>query len=270
MAGPGRRHSLSDARVIVTGAASGLGAAAMGRLRDCGARVIGIDVQPAGQVVVADITVPDQVRGAVGAAIEQLGGLDVLVNNAGVGWARTADSAPDDDDRRMLEVNLFGAWTVTSAALPALLASRGHVVNVASGIAILALPFGAAYSASKRALAAYSDVLRLEFQDRLSVTVFYPGYLETAIHQRNVDQGYSVAGVIPKDDLEGAAEALVRACRRRPRNAYSSARTAAALWLGRLWPGPIERAMRRRLLRDMATRPPPRFLARDHWESGPG
>lgn len=248
-------------RVVVTGAASGLGAATSARLRERGARVVGIDLQPADGVLVADVTAPDQVRGAVAGAIEKLGGLDVLVNDAGVGWAHTADRPPDEDVRRILEVNLFGAWTTTSAALPALLASRGHVVNVASGIAILALPYGAAYSASKRALAAYSDVLRLELDGRVTVTVFYPGYLETPIHRRNVEQGYSVAGVIPEDRLEGAAGALARACVRRPRSAYSSARTALALRLGRIWPGPIERAMRRRLQRAMAAKPPPRFLA---------
>ena len=253
--------TLEGRRVIVTGAASGLGAATARLLRRRGARVVGIDLLAADGILAADVTEPEQVRAAVAGAVETLGGLDILVNDAGVGWAHTATGPPNDDVRRMLEVNLLGAWTTTSAALPALLASRGHVVNVASGIAILALPYGAAYSASKRALTAYSDVLRLELLGKVSVTVFYPGYLETPIHRRNVEQGYSVAGVIPEDSLEGAAEALVRACRRRPRNAYSSARTAAALRLGRIMPGPIERAMRTRLLRAMASKPPPRFLA---------
>jgi NAD(P)-dependent dehydrogenase (short-subunit alcohol dehydrogenase family) len=256
-----RRDPLAGRRVIVTGAASGLGAAICLRLRGRGAGVVGIDVQPADGIVLADIAEPYQVRGAVAQAIAVLGGLDILVNNAGVGWAHNAGEEPDEHVRRMLEVNLFGAWTTTAAALPALLASRGHVVNVASGIAVLTLPYGAAYSASKRALTAYSDVLRLEFQGRLAVTVFYPGYLETPIHRRNVEQGYTVAGAIPADSLDGAAEALLRSCRRRPRNAYSSARTAAALRLGRIWPGPIERGMRAHLLRELATRPLPDFLA---------
>ena len=255
--------ALEGRRVIVTGAASGLGAATARALRRRGARVIGVDLERGDDILVADVTVPDQVRRAVAGAIETLGGLDILVNDAGIGWAQRAAAAPDDDARRMLEVNLFGAWTTTSAALPALLAARGHVVNVASAIAILAVPYGSAYAASKRALTAYSDVLRLEHQGRLAVTVFYPGYLETPIHRRNVEQGYSVAGVVREDSVEGAAEALVRACRRRPRSAYSSARTAFGLRLGRVWPGPIERALRARLLRMMAAKPPPRFLAED-------
>ena len=70
----------------------------------------------------------------------------------------------------MIDVNLLGPWRVTSAALPALRRSRGRVVNVASGLAHLALPWGTAYCMSKRGLTSYSDALRLEYGGEITVT----------------------------------------------------------------------------------------------------
>ena len=258
-----RRVRLAGRRIIVTGAASGLGAAAFRMLRESGSRVVGIDIQQAEDVLLADVTEPAQVRLSVARAADSLGGVDVLVNAAGIGWAHSAGREPGEDVRRIFEVNFFGPWNTTASALPWLLEAHGHVINVASGIAVLAMPFGAAYSASKRALTAYSDVLRLEYGPCLAVTAFFPGYLDTPIHSRNLEQGYTVGNVIPQDSLHGAARALVRACRTRPRNASSSVRTDLVMRAGRIWPGPLERAMRARLLKDMATRPLPDFLAAD-------
>ena len=82
----------------------------------------------------------------------------------------------------MIDVNLLGPWRVTAAALPALRESRGRVINVASGLAYLALPCGTAYCMSKRGLTAYSDALRLEYGDEITVTTVYPGYIRTPIH----------------------------------------------------------------------------------------
>ncbi|HET8682005.1 MAG TPA: SDR family NAD(P)-dependent oxidoreductase [Micromonosporaceae bacterium] len=256
-----RTGRLAGLRVVLTGAAGGLGTAATAALRSAGAQVAGIDLRPGPGILAADVTDQAAVADAVRTAAQRLGGVDVLVNNAGVGWAHEAGAALDEDLRRIVEVNLFGAWHTTAAALPHLLASHGHVVNVASGIAVLAMPYGAAYSVSKRGLTAYSDVLRVEYRGRLAVTTFFPGYLETGIHARNIAQGYSVAGVVPADPLAGAGRALARACARRPRNAYTSRQTAAALRLARIWPAPVELALRRRLLRAMRERPAPRFLA---------
>lgn len=249
-------------KVLVTGASGGLGAASAAALRSAGASVLGLDLVAGPDVLAADVTDRDAVTAAVGTAVERLGGLDVLVNCAGVGWAQRTGPAPDADARRIIEINLFGTWNTTAAALPALLASprTGHVVAVASGIAILTLPYGAAYSVSKRGVTAYADVLRLEYAGRLAVTTYYPGYLETGIHDRNVAQGYTVGGALLHDSLEGAGRAMVRAVRRRPRSAYSSAVTGLGLRVGRVLPGPIERELTRRLAKDLAGRPVPEFL----------
>src|SRR5207302_3780308 len=126
-------------------------------MRGLGATVIGIDLQPSPpDVLGADVRDAEAVQVAVEAAAERMGGIDVVVNCAGLGVAGDAGAFPDAAARRVLDVNLLGTWTVTAAALPHLLRSRGHVVNIASGLAYVTVPFAAAYTASKRAVTAYS------------------------------------------------------------------------------------------------------------------
>jgi short-subunit dehydrogenase len=94
--------------------------------------------------------------------------------------------------------------------------SRGRVVNVASGLAHLAVPFATAYCMSKRGLVAYSDALRLEFGGEISVTTVYPGYIKTAIHDASKDSGVGLEGAVPAERVEDAARALTRAALGRP------------------------------------------------------
>src|SRR5206468_3901139 len=98
-----------------------------------------------------------------------------------------------------------------------LLRSRGRVVNVASGLAHLALPYAAAYCMSKRGLTAYSDVLRLEYGDRLgAVTTVYPGYIRTKIHEAPAAKGVALEGAVPAEPVEAAAGTIVRAALGKP------------------------------------------------------
>ena len=106
---------------------------------------------------------------------------------------------------------MLGPWRVTSAALPALRESRGRVVNVASGLAHLAIPFATAYCMSKRGLVAYSDALRLEQGGTIGVTTVYPGYIRTPIHDAAGAHGVSLEGAVPAERVEDAARTLVRA-----------------------------------------------------------
>ena len=135
----------------------------------------------------------------------------MLINNAGLGTPQSAAPPPDEDALAVLDVNLLGPWRVTSAALPALRASRGRVVNVASGLAHITLPFATAYTLSKRGVVAYSDSLRLEEGDRITVTTVYPGYIRTKIHERSTAAGVPLEGAVPVERVEDAARALTRA-----------------------------------------------------------
>ncbi len=199
-------------RVVITGAASGIGAATVSELRRRGARVIGLDVNANGEdILPCDVREQASVERAVAQAVERLGGLDVLINNAGVGTPQSAGSAPDAAALAVLEINLVGPWRVTAAALPALRRSGGRVVNVASGLAHVTVPFAPAYCMSKRGLVAYSDALRLEEGDRITVSTIYPGYIRTPIHLASQQQGVALEGMVRAERLEDAARTLVRA-----------------------------------------------------------
>jgi NAD(P)-dependent dehydrogenase (short-subunit alcohol dehydrogenase family) len=199
-------------RVILTGAASGIGAAAASQLRERGAHVVGLDRNAAGEHVIAcDIRDQDAVDAAVREAVDRLGGLDVLVNNAGVGFPQKATLPPGDDALAVIDINLMGAWRVTAAALPALRESRGRVVNVASGLAHVTVPLAPAYCMSKRGLVAYSDALRLEIGHEVEVTTVYPGYVKTPIHDASIEQGFGLDGLVPEEPLDAVAARLVEA-----------------------------------------------------------
>ena len=196
-------------RVLITGAAGGIGSAAAAELRARGAEVVGLDLHDAD--VICDVRDQASVDAAVAEAVRRLGGLDVLINNAGIGTPQSAGMRPDEGALGVIDVNLLGPWRVTAAALPALCEARGRVVNVASGLAHLALPFGTAYCMSKRGLTAYSDALRLEYSGELTVTTVYPGYIRTAIHAESQRAGVALEGHVPAERVQDAARTLARA-----------------------------------------------------------
>ncbi len=229
-----------SARVIVTGAASGIGAAACAELRRRGAQVAGLDLRAGDGVIACDVRDQASVDAAVAQAIERLGGLDVLINNAGIGIPQSAGDRPGDDALAVLDVNLVGPWRVTAAALPALRESRGRVVNVASGLAHMTVPLATAYCMSKRGLVSYSDALRLEHGDALTVTTVYPGYIRTPIHDAAAELGIGLDGVVPPERISDAAGTLVRAALGPPaRDLATTRRGAAGYALVRRLPRPL-------------------------------
>ena len=201
-----------SARVLITGARGGIGTATTKALRTHGATVLGLDLEGDGDAVLAcDVRDQAAVDAAVAEAVRQLGGLDVLINNAGLGTPQSAGEAPDANALAVIDVNLLGPWRVTAAALPALRESRGRVVNVVSGLAHLTVPFATAYVMSKRGLVGYSDALRLEHGDAITVTSVYPGYIRTPIHDAARERGVGLEGAVPAEQLSDAADTLVRA-----------------------------------------------------------
>ena len=204
---------MSGTRIIITGAASGIAAATMAELRARGAEVVGLDLNANGDDLIScDVRDQESVDGAVAAASERLGGgVDVLINCAGLATPQSAGEPPDARALAVIDVNMVGPWRATSAALPALRLSRGRVVNVASGMAFVALPFAAAYAMSKHGVVAYSQALRLEHGDAISVTTVYPGFIRTPIHKDSIEFGMTLAGSSPEERLEDATGALVRA-----------------------------------------------------------
>lgn len=253
-----RRDPLDGARVVVTGALGGIGVAVTDGLRARGARVVGIDLVEGPDVLACDVTSADSTRDAVHAAAGRLGGIDVLVNLAGIGRAQCAGEFPDAEARRVMDVNFWGTWHATAAALPCLVESRGHVVVTASGLAIANVPWAAAYAASKRAVAAYADTLRLEYGDRVTVTVVNPGYVRTPIHEVPAASGASLEGLVPADAMVDVVDAYLMACTEKPRSMATSWRTALSLAVARRRPALADSFVLRSMGR--LKRPEPTFV----------
>lgn len=260
---PARRAAgaISGRRVLITGAAGGIGGPTAEVMRAQGATVVGIDLQPSPpEILGADVRDAEAVQAAVDEAAERMGGIDFLVNCAGIGIANDAGAFPDAAARRVLDVNLLGTWTSTAAALPHLLRSRGHVVNIASGLAYVTVPFAVAYTASKRAVTAYSDTLRMEYRGRITVSTVYPGYVRTAIHEAPAAQGVSLEGTVPAEPVENTVRTIVRACTTRKRDLATSPGTAVGIFMGRHAPSLLDSLAARRFERVFANRARPSFL----------
>jgi NAD(P)-dependent dehydrogenase (short-subunit alcohol dehydrogenase family) len=236
-------------RVIITGAASGIGEATAKALRERGAEVVGLDLRASDDVLTCDVTDQSSVDAAVAAAVKRLGGLDALVNCAGIGLPQSASERPGPDALRVLDVNLLGTWRATASALPALRASHGRVVNIASGLAHIAVPFATAYGASKRGVVGYSEQLRSEVGDEVTVTTVYPGYIRTPIHDASQSAGIGLEGMVPPEPLSAAVGTIVRALYGKPARDLATTRSGAVSYrlVGLLPKGLVEGAVRRRM-----------------------
>jgi len=172
---------------LVTGASSGIGQACAVRLVRSGWRVLGgvrrTGEAPAGtEEVLLDVTDPEQIRSAA-EGVDELAG---LVNNAGIAVAAPLEFLPPDDLRRQLDVNVIGQVAVTQAFLPAIRRGRGRVVFIGSIAGRSALPFLGAYAASKHALEAVADSLRVELRPfGIAVSIVQPGSIKTPIWTRD-------------------------------------------------------------------------------------
>lgn len=250
-------------RVIITGAASGIGQASAEALRGRGCNVIGLDVNGGDQVLACDVRDQASVDRAVAQALDLLGGLDVLINCAGVGDPQSAAERPGDDALKVIDINLLGPWRVTGACVEELRRARGRVVNIASGLAHLTVPLATAYTMSKRGVVAYSDSLRLEMAGEVEVTTVYPGYIRTPIHDAAVAKGARLEGVVPAEPLEAAAATLVRAALNEP-----AARDLATSRRGNVGYA-IFRLMPRRLLDRLTLKRLSATAKRGHFDDAP-
>jgi NAD(P)-dependent dehydrogenase (short-subunit alcohol dehydrogenase family) len=171
---------------IVTGGASGIGAATANLLAARGARVAILDREPApaparGLSVVADVAEDASVRSAVDRVAGELGGIDVVANVAGIGAVGDVTANDDDEWRRVLDVNVVSIARVVRAALPHLRrSSHPAVVNVSSAVAVVGVPGRALYSASKGAVLALSLAMAADHaREGIRVNAVLPGTTDT-------------------------------------------------------------------------------------------
>ena len=169
----------------VTGGASGIGLATARLLRTRGARVAVLDLAPAPDAdqlsVPCDVTSDGDVRGAVDRVATELGGLDVVVANAGIGATGSVEAGSDEQWARVLDVNVTGVARVVRAALPHLRASRSaSVVLTSSVVALVGVPNRALYAASKGAVAALALAMAADHVgEGIRVNAVAPGTADT-------------------------------------------------------------------------------------------
>ena len=245
----------SGLRVLVTGASGTFGTAISTKFSELGASVVGLDLLPRSDgsfpVIACDLTDDHAVPACVSAAIERLGGLDVLINNAGIGGPAPAELPPGEAARRQLDINLLGTWRVSAACAPQLVRSRGRIVMVASRMAVMQLPLAAAYGASKRGMVAYADALRHELGTHVGVTCVYPSAVRSPIHDSTAEAGLSLEGMSSYEPLEGVVETVIRAALnpRIRRDLATTRRGAAELFLARHLPRVTDAIVARTLTR---------------------
>jgi NAD(P)-dependent dehydrogenase (short-subunit alcohol dehydrogenase family) len=201
---------------LITGASTGIGEATALRLAGAGwtvlagvrseqdgARLVAKDSSGRIEPVILDVTDFEQIRKAAGRVSElgaggegSPGRLDALVNNAGIGYGGPLELLHPDDLRKQFEVNVLGQVAVTQALLPALRAARGRIVFMSSVGGRVAMAFTAPYAASKHAIEALGDALRVELaSSNVQVALVEPGSVATPIWDKARETGDQV--VVP-------------------------------------------------------------------------
>lgn len=196
--------------IVITGASTGIGAVSALRLDALGFRVFaGVRKDADGEALKAraserlrpiriDVTQPGQIAAAAAQATEAVGeqGLAGLVNNAGIALAGPLEFLPIEELRRQLEVNVIGLIAVTQAFLPLIRKARGRIVNIGSISGKRTRPFVVPYAASKHAIEAISDGLRMELKPwGIEVALLEPGTIATPIW----DKSRAKTGVLEKN-----------------------------------------------------------------------
>jgi short-subunit dehydrogenase len=252
------RLDLRGSRILLTGASSGIGRALALRLAERGARLVLASRnrerledlahavrQRGGEAVVAPADVADAAQRAalVTTAAAAFGGLDVLVNNAGVGAIGWFAEASAERLRRLFEVNFFAAVELTRLALPHLRRGRDPmIVNVSSVVGRRGVPGISEYCATKFALTGWSESLRAELaREGIHVLVVSPGGIDTGFRGNLIEERFRLAWQRRRGmSADLCARQIVRAMRRRQNEVVITTGARLLVWLNRLAPGLLD------------------------------
>jgi len=259
---------LRDRTAIVTGASTGIGRETARLFARAGANVVlaarsaealaqvAQELQPCrgrSLAVPTDVTDGQAVEAMVRKAAEEFGSVDILVNNAGLGlYARLAEGSMENV-RRLFEVNVFGALNCIRAVAPYMKQQRrGQIINVSSIAGKIAAPYEGAYAATKFALTAISDAVRLELLDYgIRVITVYPGPIDTSFRESAIKEIELPAAppAVRRIPPVRVAEAIVKAARDERPEVYVTWLDRLAVTLKGISPRFIDWGMRRFYLR---------------------
>jgi len=264
------RRNFATRTVALTGGAGGIGRALAARFARAGAKIVLLDVDAEGLAEAArelearghevlavqcDITRVEECRAAAERIEQRFGGVDVLINNAGLVHRSAFRDTDVEVFRRVMEVNYFGSVNVTKALLDGLVGRRGLIIVVSSIAGLSPLYGRSGYSASKHALHGLFESLRSELAGSgVDVLMVCPSFTRTAFEQRALDarggrvrRGRSKLGT--EATPESVAESVYRAALQRRRLLVLSPVGKLSIWLSRIAPG-LHTHLMARALRD--------------------
>jgi NAD(P)-dependent dehydrogenase (short-subunit alcohol dehydrogenase family) len=245
---------------VITGASSGIGAAlavewakrgdnvVLAARNEDELRALAERCGPNALAVKTDVTEPAQCEAMVKAAVSRFGGIDVLVNNAGISmWARFRDITDLSMFDRIMRVNYLGTVYATHFALPHLIASRGLVVGISSLTGKTGVPTRSGYAASKHAMQGFLDSIRIELAETgVDVLVVSPGFVKTDIRSKVLGPNGKSVDKSPRDESVGmtvdeCTSIIVKAVDRRAREVVMTPRAKLGLWLKLVAPSVVDR-----------------------------
>lgn len=187
--------------VLITGCSTGIGRDLAQTLSRAGYTVVATARKPetmqgldAALKLALDVTSPASIQAAVEQTVQRLGRIDVLVNNAGYAVRGAVEEVPVEQAQQMFDVNVFGVMRMIQAVAPHMRRQKaGRIINISSVVGKLVTPANGTYSATKFALEALSDALRMELSPfGVQVVVVEPGSIKTQFHATVEEQGRAV------------------------------------------------------------------------------
>lgn len=258
--------ALHNKVIWITGASSGIGEALARAFSQQGVRLVlsarrrdelervraGLSDPEQHLVLPLDLTDSDSFAAATQTVIDQCQRIDILVNNGGISQRSRIIDTDLAVDRRVMEVNYFGAIGLTKAVLPAMRqAGGGQVVVISSLVGELPTPMRSAYCASKHALHGWFEALRAEEHDKgIRVLMVMPGFIRTNVSINAITADGSAHGAMDDHqaaglDVDVCAGRIVRAVQRGREQVIIGGREVAGIWLKRFFPSLYRKVIRR-------------------------
>jgi len=252
-------------RIIITGASSGIGKKLAVILAECGAKLVlvarnkqkleevRLDVLKRHNpsffplIYTCDISDRYQVKNMVNTIVDLIGGVDILINNAGIGVYGEFEAHDVSDFQQVMNVNFFGALNCILEVLPWMRRSgKGQIINVASIAAIHGIPYLSAYCASKAALVSTCQSLRAELSNtNIEIKIIYPGYTDTAFFMNEKKVGKASRPKTHFQSPENVAHQILKIIEKSRSEKVLSIDGLKLLFLQKYMPGLLEKLLSR-------------------------